>query len=85
MEASDFLQYLFTGLCIGCFYALIATTYNIIYNATEIVNFSQGEFVMFGAISMVSFYRLTHSLWLAFLVSISVASFVGFLLGVLFQ
>ena len=43
------LQYLISGLTNGAIYALIALGFGIIYNATTIINFAQGEMVMLGA------------------------------------
>ncbi len=41
-------QYAFSGLSTGAIYALIGLGFAIIYNATGIINFAQGEFVMLG-------------------------------------
>jgi branched-chain amino acid transport system permease protein len=43
-------QFLATGITEGCVYALVALGFTIIFNATGIVNFAQGEFVMVGAL-----------------------------------
>jgi branched-chain amino acid transport system permease protein len=48
MPIELFLQYLFSGLIYGCIYAAVAIGFNIIYNATGIINFAQGEFAMLG-------------------------------------
>jgi len=48
------LQFFCTGLTIGSIYALIALGFTIIYNASGIVNFAQGGFVMLGALLAVS-------------------------------
>lgn len=53
MSASDFLQYLMTGLYQGSVYALVGLGFTMIYAVTNIINFAQGEFVMLGA--MLSF------------------------------
>ena len=47
------LQLLFTGLGIGSIYALVALGFVLIYRATNVVNFAQGDFAMLGAFSMV--------------------------------
>ena len=49
------------GLMIGSMYALVALGFVLIYKATSVVNFAQGELVMFGgyiAAAMVSLYHL---------------------------
>lgn len=47
------LQFLITGMTTGAIYALVALGFTIIYNASDVVNFAQGEFVMMGAMSTV--------------------------------
>src|SRR5512138_3681994 len=46
------------GVTIGSIYAVVAIGFNIIYNATGIINFAQGEFLMLGAMCAVSFAPL---------------------------
>ncbi len=49
------------GLMIGSMYALVALGFVLIYKATSVVNFAQGDLVMFGgyiAAAMVSLYHL---------------------------
>ena len=41
-----FLQLLFTGIGIGAVYALVALGFILIFRATSVVNFAQGEFSM---------------------------------------
>lgn len=47
------LQLLFTGLGVGSIYALVALGFVLIFRATNVVNFAQGDFAMLGAFSMV--------------------------------
>ena len=61
MSLDLFFQYLFAGITYGSIYAIVAIGFNIIYNATGIINFAQGEFVMLGgmiAISLLPFMPL---------------------------
>jgi branched-chain amino acid transport system permease protein len=48
MPPQLFLQYLVSGVIYGSIYAAVAIGFNIIYNATGIINFAQGEFAMLG-------------------------------------
>jgi branched-chain amino acid transport system permease protein len=57
---SQTLQFVFSGLSVGAIYALIALGFSIIYNATGIVNFAQGEFVMLGALIAISLQGAEH-------------------------
>src|SRR6266581_1531066 len=50
----EFLQFLFSGLTVGAIYALVALGFTLIYNASDVINFAQGEFVMLGG--MVTFF-----------------------------
>jgi branched-chain amino acid transport system permease protein len=74
---ADSLQFLISGLTNGAIYALIALGFGIIYNATTIINFAQGEMVMLGALCAISIYHLSPSLPLAFLGSVALVTLVG--------
>jgi branched-chain amino acid transport system permease protein len=50
---TDFLQFFFSGLTVGAVYALVALGFTLIYNASDVINFAQGEFVMLGGMSTV--------------------------------
>jgi branched-chain amino acid transport system permease protein len=71
------LQYLISGLTNGAIYALIALGFGIIYNATTIINFAQGEMVMVGALCAISIYHLAPSLPLAFTGAVVLVTFWG--------
>lgn len=43
------LQESVSGIALGCIYALIALGFTLIFKATEVVNFAQGEIMMVGA------------------------------------
>jgi branched-chain amino acid transport system permease protein len=50
---AEFLQFAFSGLTVGAIYALVALGFALIYNASHVINFAQGEFVMIGGMSTV--------------------------------
>jgi len=50
---SAFLQFLFSGITVGAIYALVGLGFAIIYNASHVINFAQGEFVMLGGMGTV--------------------------------
>ena len=54
MTTELFIQYLMAGVTYGSIYAIVAIGFNIIYNTTGIINFAQGEFVMFGGMIAIS-------------------------------
>ena len=48
------------GLMIGSMYGLIALGFVLIYKATSVVNFAQGELVMFGGYLVAAMASLYH-------------------------
>lgn len=52
--SDQILQFLLTGITLGSTYALVALGFAIIYNASDVVNLAQGEFVMLGAMSAIA-------------------------------
>jgi branched-chain amino acid transport system permease protein len=50
---AEFLQFFFSGLTVGAVYALVALGFTLIYNASDVINFAQGEFVMLGGMLTV--------------------------------
>ncbi len=78
---TDLLQFLFMGIQRGAIYAMVAMGFNMIYNATGIINFAQGEFVVLGGLMMVSLTMvLGLSLVFAFLLSVGFVTVVGILM-----
>lgn len=79
MELSDQItQYLVSGLSTGAIYALIGIGFAIIYSATEIINFAQGEFVMLGGVLTLFFLNVVHApLPVAILLAVGVATLCG--------
>lgn len=72
------IQYIIYGLTAGGIYGLVALGFTIIYNATDIINFAQGEFVMLGAMIMVSLSSAAHiPMPLAFVLSILIVTAIG--------
>jgi len=74
---SEFLQFLFSGLTVGAIYALVALGFTLIYNASDVLNFAQGEFVMLGGMVTVFATAAGVLLPLAALLAIAVAIAVG--------
>jgi len=53
--SAQLVQFLLTGLTVGAIYALVALGFAIIYNASHVINFAQGEFVMIGGMAAATF------------------------------
>jgi branched-chain amino acid transport system permease protein len=67
----------FSGLTVGAIYALVALGFTLIYNASDIINFAQGEFVMLGGMTTVFLALAGVPLPLAALIAIAVTTGVG--------
>ncbi|MFA5664155.1 branched-chain amino acid ABC transporter permease [Castellaniella sp.] len=75
------LQALASGIGIGCVYGLIGIGFCVIYNASGIVNFAQGAFVMLGGMMTYAFSVLGgFSLLTAAVLAIALVSALGVLI-----
>ncbi len=83
MSAEQILQYIFAGITVGSIYAFVAIGYNIIYNATGIINFAQGEFVMLGGMIAYTFSRYM-ALVPAIILAVVITAAIGGLIESLF-
>jgi len=77
---SQILQYVLSGVVVGGIYALIGLGFVIVYGVTRIINFAQGEFVMLGALLMVTFEGRGLPIPLAFPLAVLAVGGVGALL-----
>lgn len=77
---AEFLQFAFSGLTVGAIYALVALGFTLVFNASDVVNFAQGEFVMLGGMVTVFAAAAGVPLPLAALIAVAVAVTVGMLL-----
>jgi branched-chain amino acid transport system permease protein len=87
MDHMDFsqqiAQYIITGLTLGAIYAIIALGFNIIHNATGIVNFAQCEFISLGGMFMYSLVVvLKIKLIISFLISMAMVALIGMLIEI---
>jgi branched-chain amino acid transport system permease protein len=72
-------QQVISGVAVGCIYALVALGFVLIYKATEIVNFAQGEFMMIGAFVA---YTFIATLKLPFLPALAFTILFMFFFGI---
>jgi len=79
MEA--FLHQVLAGLATGGIYASLALALVMIYQATHLVNFAQGEMAMFTTYIAWSLLNAGLPYWLAFFLTV----LLGFVLGVLIE
>ncbi len=78
MDGTVFLQFILSGLSAGAIYALIALGFGVVQNATGIVNFAQGDFLVLGgfwAYSALVSWHLPYPL--AFLLAVGATALTG--------
>ncbi len=75
------LQYLITGLTIGATYALAALGFSIVYNASNVINFAQGEFIMLGGMISAVLVSAGAPLPLAVIAAIVATAVIGFVVA----
>ncbi|MGA9082422.1 MAG: branched-chain amino acid ABC transporter permease, partial [Pseudolabrys sp.] len=74
---AELLQFVFSGLTVGAIYALVALGFTLIYKASDIINFAQGEFVMLGGMTTVFVTLAGVPLPLAALIAIIATTAIG--------
>jgi branched-chain amino acid transport system permease protein len=82
MNTTLLIQLLINGLIVGALYGVVAMCFVLIYKASQVVNFAQGEFVLIGAWTC---WWLVTSLKLPFWAAFPVCLVFMALLGVLVQ
>ncbi|MFA5663074.1 branched-chain amino acid ABC transporter permease [Castellaniella sp.] len=82
MDWSLLLAFAVNGILVGALYGVVAMCFVLIYKATQILNFAQGEFLLIGAwICWATIVQFGLPFWLGFLVTLAFM----FLFGVLLQ
>ena len=72
----QFLQQIFSGLAAGAIYASVALALVMIYRATDLVNFAQGEMAMFSTYIAWTLVNAGMPFWGAYLLTL-IVSFLG--------
>ncbi|RAI55220.1 branched-chain amino acid ABC transporter permease [Roseicella frigidaeris] len=83
MDGSLLLQLTLNGLIVGALYGVVAMSFVLIYKASQVVNFAQGEFLLVGA--WVCWWLLTEwqlPFWAGFLVTLAFMTLFGVILQV---
>lgn len=84
VEAVRLLQLVVNGAAAGCIYGLIALGFVLIYKATEMINFAQGDIMMLGgffAFALIAHVGLNY--WVGALLAIALTAAFGFALDAL--
>ena len=82
ITSDDLLQTGFSGVAVGCKYALIALGFSVIFKATGVINFAQASLVLLGAYLT---YNFTTTWGLDFYLSVVLAMAAGALIGVVIE
>jgi branched-chain amino acid transport system permease protein len=80
-DASRLLQLVINGAAGGCIYGVIALGFVLIYKATEMINFAQGDLMMLGGFA--AFYLIAGmglNYWAGAALAIAIMAVFGFLL-----
>jgi len=81
MMESQILQQIFNGIAIGSIYALVAIGFILIYKATDVISFAQGDIMMLGAFVAYTFISLCGMpILLGIILTIAVMAVFGILL-----
>jgi branched-chain amino acid transport system permease protein len=81
IDAARILQLVVNGAASGCIYGLIALGFVLIYKATEMVNFAQGDVMMLGgfvAFSLIANFHLPY--WVGGILAIVITAAFGYAL-----
>jgi len=77
LDFSVVLQFLISGVNLGCIYAALGLGFFIVYGVTRVLNLAQGEFVMLGGMLTVSFYAMGISLLPSILLAMIITALAG--------
>src|SRR5438876_1440681 len=77
-----FIQLVFAAFALGCIYALIGLGFSIIYKASGVINFAQGELLLVGAYIISAGVFEWH---LGFFLSLLLAIVITVAIGLLFE
>src|SRR5271168_3385648 len=79
-KLGEFLHQLASGVALGGVYAIMALALVMIYQATQLINFAQGEMAMFSTYFAWKMIDLGWPYWLAFVATVLVSFVAGMLI-----
>jgi len=83
-DAARLMQLVVNGAAAGCIYGLIALGFVLIYKATEMINFAQGDIMMLGgffAFSLIAHWGLNY--WIGAALAVALTAAFGYVLDAL--
>ncbi|WP_102226807.1 branched-chain amino acid ABC transporter permease [Acidimangrovimonas sediminis] len=83
IDAVQLVQNLVNGIGLGLIYGLVGIGFCVIYNASGIVNFAQGVFVMLGGMICATLLaRFGLPIWLAAILTVPIVALIGVVMEV---
>jgi branched-chain amino acid transport system permease protein len=82
LQSTNFAQFTIEGLALGSVYGSLALALVLVYRATHVINFAQGELAMFT--TYIAYELMLHGLsyWAAFAATLAIAFALGTVLQV---
>jgi branched-chain amino acid transport system permease protein len=74
---SFFFEVLITGLLVGIMYSLVAMGFALIYKASDVFNFAQGDMSLLAGLALVGFLTVMP-LWLALICTVGVMTIMAY-------
>lgn len=73
-----FFEVLINGLFVGIMYSLVALGFALIYKASDVFNFAQGDMSLMAGLALVGFLELGLPLWLSLVLTIAVMTLLAY-------
>ena len=84
MNVDLLIQFVINGLIVGTLYAVVAMCFVLIYKASQVVNFAQGEFLLIGAwVCWLLLTKYQLPFWVGFPITLAFMMALGVLIQVL--
>jgi branched-chain amino acid transport system permease protein len=73
-----FFEVFFNGLLVGIMYSLVAMGFALIYKASDVFNFAQGDMSLLAGLALVGFLSVGMPIWLAIICTIAVMTLLAY-------
>jgi len=75
---SFFFEVTINGLLVGIMYALVAMGFALIFKASDVFNFAQGDFSLLAGLALVGFLEMGMPVWLAIVCTLGVMAILAY-------
>ncbi len=75
---SFFFEVLINGLLVGIMYSLVAMGFALIFKASDVFNFAQGDFSLLAGLALVGFLEMGMPVWLALICTMIVMTILAY-------